>query len=108
MPPLLPHVLDLHCKKHRGGRDADHAFSRSLRCLLELQVYVHDEQYLDMATAIVGSGPAYTYMFMEAMIDTGYELYEPSWLSPQTVSLHSTCRSHLVTHQNSRSPRLPA
>ena len=37
-----------------------------------IQVYVHDEQYLDMATAIVGSGPAYTYMFMEAMIDTGY------------------------------------
>lgn len=37
-------------------------------------VYVEDEHYLDMATALSGTGPAYVYMFMEAMIDAGVHL----------------------------------
>lgn len=37
-------------------------------------VYVGDEHYLDMATALSGTGPAYVYMFMEAMVDAGVHL----------------------------------
>ena len=33
------------------------------------QLYVADESYLDMATAVSGSGPAYVFSFMEAMAD---------------------------------------
>ena len=32
--------------------------------------YVTDEAFLDIATSVVGTGPAYTYMFLEAQIDT--------------------------------------
>lgn len=37
-------------------------------------VYVEDEHYLDMATALSGTGPAYVYMFMEALVDAGVHL----------------------------------
>ena len=32
---------------------------------------VHDEHYLDMATALSGGGPAYVALFVEALIDAG-------------------------------------
>ncbi len=37
-------------------------------------IYVEDEGKIDAATAISGSGPAYVYYFMEAMIQTGVKL----------------------------------
>ncbi len=37
-------------------------------------VHVGDEHYLDMATALSGTGPAYIYLFMEALIDAGVHL----------------------------------
>ena len=37
-------------------------------------VYVAEEKQLDMATAINGSGPAYVFLFMEAMVDAGVRL----------------------------------
>jgi len=38
------------------------------------QVQMGDEVYLDMATALSGTGPAYVLLFMEAMIDAGVHL----------------------------------
>ncbi len=37
-------------------------------------IYVESEQLIDAATAISGSGPAYVYYFMNAMIDSAKEL----------------------------------
>ena len=37
-------------------------------------VDVSNESFLDMATALSGTGPAYVLLFMEAMIDTGVHL----------------------------------
>ncbi|MFC2012261.1 pyrroline-5-carboxylate reductase [Chloroflexota bacterium] len=33
------------------------------------EIYVDDEKYLDMATAVSGSGPAYFFLFVEALVD---------------------------------------
>ena len=46
---------------------------RILQALGE-EVFVEDEVYLDMATALSGTGPAYVFLFMEAMVDAGVHL----------------------------------
>ncbi|MBN1876341.1 MAG: pyrroline-5-carboxylate reductase [Anaerolineae bacterium] len=56
-----------------------------LHCLGE-EVYVDDEHYLDMATALSGTGPAYIYLFMEAMIDAGVHLGFSRWIAEKLVT----------------------
>lgn len=48
--------------------------ARMLLGALGEEVMVDDENYLDMATALSGTGPAYAFMFMEAMIDAGVHM----------------------------------
>jgi pyrroline-5-carboxylate reductase len=38
------------------------------------EVFVDVERFLDMATALSGTGPAYIFLFMEAMVDAGVHL----------------------------------
>ena len=40
-------------------------------------IYFSDEQYIDMATAISGSGPAYIFLIMEALIDAAVHIGLP-------------------------------
>jgi len=37
-------------------------------------IYVDDEKFVDMSTSISGSGPAYIFLLMEAMIDAGVHM----------------------------------
>ncbi len=41
------------------------------------ELYVEDEHYIDMATALSGSGPGYVFLFLEAMIDAGVHIGLP-------------------------------
>lgn len=49
------------------------------------EVMVDDEKYLDMATAISGSGPAYVLLLMEAMIDAGVHFGFPRAVATKLV-----------------------
>ncbi len=48
--------------------------ARTILQALGEDVYVKDEDYLDMATALSGTGPAYVFLFMEALIDAGVHM----------------------------------
>jgi pyrroline-5-carboxylate reductase len=49
------------------------------------ELYVDDETYLDMATALNGTGPAYVFMVLEAMIDAGVHLGLPRYMVEELV-----------------------
>ena len=53
------------------------AWASSILRAMGREVYVDDEGYIDMATAISGSGPAYFFLLMEEMIKAGVELGLP-------------------------------
>ena len=52
---------------NRAQRDA----AASILSTIGDAVYVDDEKYLDMATALSASGPAYVFLILEALIDAG-------------------------------------
>ena len=45
--------------------------ARAVFNALGKEAYVPEEKYVDMATALSGSGPAYVFLFIEALIDAG-------------------------------------
>jgi pyrroline-5-carboxylate reductase len=45
--------------------------ARAIFAALGKEAFVPEERYLDMATALSGSGPAYVFLFIEALIDAG-------------------------------------
>jgi len=59
--------------------------ARNILGALGEQVEVDDENYLDMATALSGTGPAYVFLFMEAMIDAGVHMGFSRQVSEQLV-----------------------
>lgn len=65
--------------------DEQRACARRIIGALGQEIFVEDEAYLDMATALSGTGPAYVFLFMEALIDAGVHLGFPRRISEQLV-----------------------
>ncbi len=57
-----------------GVHDAHKAQARALLGALGQEVEADTEDQLDMATALSGNGPAYVFLFMEALVDAGVHL----------------------------------
>jgi len=66
-----------------------HSLARQVLGALGQEVFVEEESYMDMATALSGTGPAYVFLFMEALIDAGVHMGLPrriaEQLSTQTI-----------------------
>ncbi|MFC1879029.1 pyrroline-5-carboxylate reductase [Chloroflexota bacterium] len=67
------------------------------------EVFVEEETYLDMATALSGSGPSYVFLFMEAMVDAGVHLGFPRRIAEQLVI--QTVRGSVDYYQKRQDPK---
>ena len=54
--------------------DEQRATVRHILQMLGIELYVPDERYIDMATAVSGSGPGFFFLILEAMIDGAVQI----------------------------------
>ena len=67
------------------------------------QILVSDEKYIDMATAISGSGPAYIFLIMESLIDAAVHIGLPRDLASELVLQTITGAAHM-TRESGKHP----
>ncbi len=65
--------------------DIQRAQIGQLLAALGEEVYVDHERYLDMATALSGTGPMYVFLFMEALVDAGVRMGLPRYMTERLV-----------------------
>jgi pyrroline-5-carboxylate reductase len=67
------------------------------------ELYVADESYLDMATAVSGSGPAYFFLMFEALVEAAVEIGLPRDMAQELV-LQTMLGSGKFIQQSGESP----
>lgn len=60
--------------------------ARTILRALGKELYMEDEKFLDMATAVSGTGPTYVFLVMEAMIDAAVHLGFPRHIAYELVT----------------------
>jgi pyrroline-5-carboxylate reductase len=68
-----------------GTSKYQHDLAQQILAALGQEIFVKDESYIDMATAVSGTGPAYVFLFLEAMIDAGVHLGLPRRIAEAMV-----------------------
>lgn len=76
---------------------------RSILATLGEELHTKEEKYIDMATAISGSGPAYTFVFIESLIEAGVYLGMTREMSSKLV-LSTISGSTLLAQKTGRHP----
>jgi len=49
-------------------------WASSILSAMGREIYVDDEKYIDMATAVSGSGPAYFFLFVELLVEAAVDI----------------------------------
>jgi len=60
------------------------------------EIYVGDEKYLDMVTAVSGSGPAYFFLFVESLIESAVHIGLPRDIAEELVLQTMLGSGHLI------------
>jgi len=68
------------------------------------EIYVDDEKYIDMATAVSGSGPAYIFLFVESLVDAAMHIGLPHGIAQELVLQTMLGSGHFLQ----KSGKLPA
>ena len=67
------------------------------------EIYVDDEKYLDMVTAVSGSGPAYFFLFVESLVDSAVQIGIPRDMAEKMVLQTMLGSAHLL-QKSGKSP----
>jgi len=59
--------------------------AQSILAAMGKEIYASSEKYLDMATALSGSGPAYVFLVIEALVDAGVHIGLPRDMAEKLV-----------------------
>ena len=78
--------------------------SQTILDALGEEIYVADERYIDMATAVSGSGPAYIFYMIEGLIDAAVRIGLPRETAGELV-LETVLGAALLAKQTSQSPQ---
>ena len=68
--------------------------SKTILSAFGKELFMHDEKFLDMATAVSGTGPTYVFLVMEAMIDAAVHLGFPRHIAYELVT--ETIRGSII------------
>ncbi len=86
-----------------GVADAQREMTRAVLSSVGEEIYVSDEKYMDMATALSASGPAYVFLFIEALIDAGVYVGMPRDMA-RTLALQTVFGSAKLVMESGRHP----
>jgi pyrroline-5-carboxylate reductase len=71
-------------------------WARTILEAMGREIYFNDEKYLDMATAVSGSGPAYFFLLAESLIDAAIDIGLPQNEAEELVSQTMLGSAHLM------------
>ena len=77
--------------------------TRSVLATMGEEIYVTEEKYLDMATALSASGPAYVFLFIESLIDAGVYVGLPRDMA-RTLALQTVLGSAKLMKETGQHP----
>lgn len=86
-----------------GVADDQRQMTRAVLASVGEEIYVSDEKYMDMATALSASGPAYVFLFIEALIDAGVYVGMPRDMA-RTLALQTVFGSTKLVMETGRHP----
>ena len=67
------------------------------------EIYVDDEKYIDMATAVSGSGPAYFFLMVEALVNAALNIGLPRDMAQELALQTMLGAGHLI-QQSGKTP----
>ena len=77
--------------------------ARRIFAAMGKEAYVPDEKYIDMVTGLSGSGPAYVFLFIEALTDAGVHIGLPRDIA-STMALQTVIGSALYAEKTGKHP----
>ena len=77
--------------------------ARSILSALGKELYFPDEKYIDMATALSGSGPAYVFLFIEVLTDAGVRIGLP-YKAAKELTLQTILGSAYMVEKTGKHP----
>ena len=79
-------------------------WAASILQVMGTEIFVDDEKYLDMATAVSGSGPAYVFLFIESLEAAAVKLGFTPEVGQQLVMQTLMGSAHLL-HSSGKTPQ---